>query len=522
MRRVVVPRKWRPSLGMLTLGFCLVLVTLPIAGVIAARLTHNQFVRETEGSLLAQAALYANVYAQSYRALGALDPVGHRLSEAQLAAQKERWVPLEPRLQTRYDYILSPRPDAVPDSAALGAAYGAISDELSDLAYAAQRQTLASYRAVDADGRVIAGTGEIGAGLGHVPELADALKGQTRSVMRLRNDDAPRHPLTSLSRDTAFRIFVAVPVVVDTHVIGAVYLSRTPVNLRKFIVRERQALIYVGCSILLAMLIAGLVFWRVIIRPISALEQQSRDIASGDLAALEPIRTYGLKETATLGQSLLGMARALRAQAQTLSTYTAHVTHELKSPTTSIVAAAELLEADVQSARGRKLLGNIGQDGRRIEVLLDRLRELARARAADGPHESRLRDAMAAVRLAAPGLAITLEGADMVVPLSQEQVEMILSHLAQNAAEHGAQTLVIRTDPRAGCFDVSDDGAGISAANLAQVAEPFFTTRRNEGGTGMGLAIVDAILAAVDGRLEPRAVESGATFRVHFPRDEVG
>jgi signal transduction histidine kinase len=64
---------------------------------------------------------------------------------------------------------------------------------------------------------------------------------------------------------------------------------------------------------------------------------------------------------------------------------------------------------------------------------------------------------------------------------------------------------------------VSDDGPGISEANRAHVFDPFFTTHRDHGGTGMGLTIARALLHSHGGTIELLPSEKGARFRLTIP-----
>jgi signal transduction histidine kinase len=64
---------------------------------------------------------------------------------------------------------------------------------------------------------------------------------------------------------------------------------------------------------------------------------------------------------------------------------------------------------------------------------------------------------------------------------------------------------------------VADNGEGVSAGNRDRIFEPFFTTRRESGGTGMGLQIVRAMLAAHGGTIALLPSESGAAFEVRVP-----
>jgi len=64
---------------------------------------------------------------------------------------------------------------------------------------------------------------------------------------------------------------------------------------------------------------------------------------------------------------------------------------------------------------------------------------------------------------------------------------------------------------------VSDDGPGIPAADRARIFEPFFTTRRASGGSGLGLPIVNSLIAAGGGSLALAESESGACFEIVLP-----
>ena len=61
-----------------------------------------------------------------------------------------------------------------------------------------------------------------------------------------------------------------------------------------------------------------------------------------------------------------------------------------------------------------------------------------------------------------------------------------------------------------------DDGIGIAQGNAGRVFDPFFTTRRDTGGTGMGLSIVRSLLAARGGQIDLHPSDIGACFLITF------
>jgi signal transduction histidine kinase len=64
---------------------------------------------------------------------------------------------------------------------------------------------------------------------------------------------------------------------------------------------------------------------------------------------------------------------------------------------------------------------------------------------------------------------------------------------------------------------VADDGEGVSTNNRPQIFDSFFTTRRDSGGTGMGLAIVRAMLDAHGGTIRLVETERGTAFELNIP-----
>nr|WP_246079531.1 HAMP domain-containing sensor histidine kinase [Zongyanglinia marina] len=88
----------------------------------------------------------------------------------------------------------------------------------------------------------------------------------------------------------------------------------------------------------------------------------------------------------------------------------------------------------------------------------------------------------------------------------------------ENAAQHEAGTVNLEagTNPKGVWLTVSDDGTGISKGNREKIMTPFFTTRREQGGTGMGLNIVKSTVEALGGSLSLEPRENGTCFRIVF------
>ncbi|TIP07246.1 MAG: two-component sensor histidine kinase, partial [Mesorhizobium sp.] len=91
---------------------------------------------------------------------------------------------------------------------------------------------------------------------------------------------------------------------------------------------------------------------------------------------------HGTREMAALSAAFLDMAQKLQARSDSIQTFATHVSHELKSPLTAIQGAAELLRdsgGTMDEDERRRFSNNIVTDAGRLNLLVRRLLELARA-----------------------------------------------------------------------------------------------------------------------------------------------
>ena len=430
---------------------------------------------------------------------------------------------MPPQLNLTSTDIRGPRPDAKLAQKWPEAGFFEIAEQLRPIILATQRHTLAGFRILDPHGTIVGGRGDVGLSLAHVEEVAEALRGRYASALRQRISDEPPPPVYSISRGTRVRVFAALPVIVENRVAGVVYASRTPSNIVKYLYGERHNVFLAALAVIAVALVVGLVFLRTINRPIHELIRRTQAIGEGDRDAIHPLAHHGTKEIALLSQSFFTMARSLFARSEFVATFAAHVSHELKSPLTSIQGAAELLrdsDSSMTDSERQRFLNNIIADSQRLTVLLQRLRELAKA---DNPQiagKTSLRQAMEDIRKAFPDIDINVQGnLDQDIAMSRENASIVFSHLVDNAERHNARvvTVHIRDDDGETHAIVVDDGDGISEQNRAKIFDTFFTTRRETGGTGMGLRIVRSMLVAHGGSIQLLPSKRGAKFEIRLP-----
>ena len=220
--------------------------------------------------------------------------------------------------------------------------------------------------------------------------------------------------------------------------------------------------------------------------------------------------------------------------------FVANVSHELKTPLTSISGYAETLAGgDVDPATTARFLGTILTNAQRMQVLVDDLLDLSRVESGRWTPHIGLVDLEPAVseawgqftdRATAKQVDLRRHLAADATPLQAdpEAIRHILCNLFDNAlryVERGGDIVISSKRLDEGIeIAVTDDGSGIPAEHLPRVFERFYrvdpSRSREEGGTGLGLSIVKHMVEAHGGRVSAESeLRRGTTVRCWFPGD---
>ena len=214
------------------------------------------------------------------------------------------------------------------------------------------------------------------------------------------------------------------------------------------------------------------------------------------------------------------------------------VSHELKTPLTSVQMAVHLLLEEVVGPLEPKqveLLVAARHEADRILSMINDLLDLARIEQGKVALDSRpvkprslVEDAIARADSRAHDKGVTLEGeVERGLPMvlvDRERIEHVFDNLITNAIQHSPRGGSIRVgaaaDGRMGRFSVEDDGEGIPSADLPFVFDKFHRvpSSRHDGGAGLGLAIVREIVVAHGGSVEVSSSPGrGARFSFTIP-----
>jgi signal transduction histidine kinase len=255
-------------------------------------------------------------------------------------------------------------------------------------------------------------------------------------------------------------------------------------------------------------------------------------IAGGSLTArLGPVNDPDLQQLVT---SFNGMADAVQERIEREERFASDVSHELRSPITSLSAAVEVLSArsDELSDRNRQALEIIAVQVRRFDRTVLDLLELSRLDAHAGQdNREHLRLGPLVERIAtrhgyADVLVVSDLGDDDMVHVDRRRIERILINLLDNARDHGggASEILLSSDHDGRVLLIVDDnGPGVGVSERLRIFERFArgTASRNSVGSGLGLAIVAEHARALGGRaFVDSSPSGGARFVVVIPRGD--
>ncbi|GIO27800.1 two-component system histidine kinase PnpS [Ornithinibacillus bavariensis] len=219
--------------------------------------------------------------------------------------------------------------------------------------------------------------------------------------------------------------------------------------------------------------------------------------------------------------------------------FVANVSHELKTPITSIRGFSEtLLDDDLKDKEiARQFLGIINEESRRLQSLIQDLLTLSKLENEDSKLELTLVNTRKLIDDVIPVLKQQADqkGIQLIIDNDSEidfladlnGIKQVMINLVANAINYtpkdGRVTLNVKEEQDFIHLCVKDTGIGIPKEELPRIFERFYRVdkarSRNTGGTGLGLAIVKHIVELHKGMIEVESeLNTGTTFHLYFPK----
>jgi two-component system OmpR family sensor kinase len=406
------------------------------------------------------------------------------------------------------------------------------SGDLASTTTAARVRALATLiRSASGQSVTVALFGPAGVRRAVIPTGADPPQLDPGPFATLITQGAEQHEIIDSDLVAGFPVGVKDPALARTTAVVEVSEPMTPID--SVLSGDIEGLAIGGGILLLLVLILGLLLTSTALRPLRRLTDTAGQLAGGDLRARSRLVPRG-DEVGQLASAFDHMAdrieEAFAAQVESenrVRRFIADASHELRTPVTALGGYIDVLRRGAaQSPQAMDAaLGMMARESDRLRALVLDLLTLARvdARSAQRPEEfdlvaalSRLLDEV--VPGMPPQVVRDLAGSPVIVQCDRGALATVVRNLLTNSGKYapGArQEWSVRVDGARARVDAHDDGPGIPAADLPHVFERFYrgeTTRsREEGGSGLGLSIVQGLVRAQGGEVAITSAEGAGT-----------
>ena len=282
----------------------------------------------------------------------------------------------------------------------------------------------------------------------------------------------------------------------------------------ELLVRQTAIALGIGALILLFTVWSGLFFVGSIVRPVRQIEEAATAIARGDLSVRLPDAPYN-DEIGRLCRRINEMAEELSKTERLQNEFISSVSHELRTPLTSIRGWVETIAAirDPEDENYRKGLSIIGRETERLYAMVEELLSFSRLQSGV-KLECQPLDLVAEVtgaalfmqpRIEQDGLQLVYEEPEVPLPIWADpaRLRQVFVNVLDNAVKYsspgGAITIDLLQEGDNAYVVISDQGKGILPEDLENVKLKFFKGKGAARGSGIGLAVVDEIMTALDG-----------------------
>ncbi len=343
----------------------------------------------------------------------------------------------------------------------------------------------------------------------------------------------------SVYEDGAIESRIAIPLVKNGEVLGAVYLMQYDTDQGALISALELNVLRISIGLEAAIILISLFFSTAFSRRLRKILYSIRMMREGDYSHKIPLR--GHDELDRLGREFNNLADRLEESEQRRRQFVSDASHELKTPLASIKLLSDsILQNEMDAQTQKEFIGDIGREADRLGRLSQRLLALTKLDSDLEEEDREIVDAAVTVQKVARMLQpladlhqiqieCELEDACYVMTL-EDDLYQIVFNLVENAIKYNREKgwvgiTLFRTKNNVH-LTVADNGVGIPEDSLEHIFERFYRVdkarSRAAGGSGLGLSIVHDMVERNYGSIHVRQrQESGSVFTVTFPLFEI-
>ena len=362
-------------------------------------------------------------------------------------------------------------------------------------------------------------------------EIEQVRVGNKGAAHGLHKLDIPQDGSLASGGETrsVFVMYYASSIVFDGRMLGVVVLSVPIQDIIDQVGRanaQMQLVFIITCVIVVVVS-----FWvaHVIAKPIGELTKVIGKMSEGEVH--QRVRVTGSSELSRLGAAFNEMSEQLERIEKNRNEFVSDVSHELKTPLSSMKILIEsiIYDENVDLARQREFLQDVNREIDRLSSIIDDLLLLVSLDHSQSPmHTGVIRldqlgeSVVKRMQMLAErrGVALSYEAGDEVTVRADElKIQQAFTNLIDNAIKYtpeggNVDVMVVRREDRA-VVCVTDTGFGIPEEDIKHIVERFYRVEkartRSAGGTGLGLSIVQRIIKMHNGTLEIRSKEGEGT-----------
>lgn len=277
--------------------------------------------------------------------------------------------------------------------------------------------------------------------------------------------------------------------------------------------------------------ILSFVFALVIVAPINNLRRATRRVSSGDFTVQLPVKSNS--DIAQLTNDFNQMVRELRSIETLRNDFIANVSHEFKTPISSIEGYASLLEDESLSSEERmEYARSIADSARRLSVLTTNILRLSKLENQEFIPEQTTFSLDEQIRRCillfekewtAKDLELDIDLEPATITGCEELLEQVWQNIIGNAVkftENGGRISISLSSGDNCVVTVKDTGIGIDQSVMPHIFDKFYQSDRSRSkyGNGLGLALVKQILDLIGGTIDVESTPGvGSTFTVTIP-----
>jgi signal transduction histidine kinase len=270
--------------------------------------------------------------------------------------------------------------------------------------------------------------------------------------------------------------------------------------------------------------VVGYMLAGMLVKQVTDLAERVRLLAPGDVQGVPLMKSDMDEEVAQLASALDGYQNRIRRMLQREQEFTANISHELRTPITTILTSCELLDAepglsDKVRLRIKRIESATTRMGEQLQALLFLAREQALGVMEPVAIAECINDAAEPLypEIHRKKLKFIVNvSPDIIIPLNRQALHTALTNLLRNAIQYTDEGS-IRVDYSNGHLSVTDTGMGIEPAFLPLLFERFFRGTTRVEGLGIGLPIVKRICNHYGWKINVESqVGRGTTFRITF------